>query len=233
MNNRPLAMGGGAVFLTNSPFATPLLFVKSPIVTALISQRSGDTYFLQIINSIAVRCLHLLDEEASIQQGIYDLLPLSKHLSLRQYVLPRPPSLSLVTSIQEESIIHQPIPPIINQASIQEDMASKRLRLDPVVSVQSFDVSTPLLSMSNQPSSPLSTTSSIQHVKLNYESEIGTEKALRPCIQSSRSLTQDDFDDRSKFSCFLTFLVSVGSSTTEGTLSHGDGCVIKTYNLFA
>ena len=27
LNNRPLAVGSGAVFLTNSPFATPLLFV--------------------------------------------------------------------------------------------------------------------------------------------------------------------------------------------------------------
>ena len=197
MNNRPLAMGSGAVFLTNSPFSTPLLFVKSPIVTSLISQRSGDTYFLQIVNSIAVRCLCLLDEEASIQQGIYDLLPFAKRLSLKQYVLPRPPSLSHLNSTQEESIIHQPIPPIISQTSTQEDIASKRLRLDPVVSVQSFDVSTPLLSIANQPSSPLSTSSSIQHVKMNMEGDIGIEKTLRPSLTSSRSLTQDDFDDRS------------------------------------
>lgn len=196
MNNRPLAMGGGAVFLTNSPFYTPLLFVKSPIVTALISQRSGDTYFLQIVNSIVVRCLRLLDEEASIQQGIYNLLPLAKQLALRHHVLPRPPSLSHIGSTQEESIIHRPVPPILNQTS-QEDTSSKRLRLDPIVSVQSFDMNTPLLSSGNQPGSPLSAGSSLQRVRLNLDGDLGTDKSLRPYIQSTRSLTQDDTDDRS------------------------------------
>lgn len=30
MNNRPLALGNGAVFLSNSPFLTRLLFVAFP-----------------------------------------------------------------------------------------------------------------------------------------------------------------------------------------------------------
>lgn len=197
LNNRPLAVGSGAVFLTNSPFATPLLFVKSPIVTALISQRSGDTYFLQIINSIVVRCLHLLDDEAAIQQGIYSLLPLAKAMAYRSTMLQRPPTLAHTEPAQEESIIHKVVPPVISHdTSTKEaakeaakESAAKRPRVSSTVG---SEAATPVLR--NAPLESPGATPSTQHVRFNMDSELD-DKSTRSFLQSSRSFV-DDMEDR-------------------------------------
>lgn len=197
LNNRPLAVGSGAVFLTNSPFATPLLFVKSPIVTALISQRSGDTYFLQIINSIVVRCLHLLDDEAAIQQGIYNLLPLAKAMAYRSTILQRPPTLAHTEPAQEESIIHKVVPPVISHdTSTKEaakeaakESAAKRPRVSSTVG---SEAATPVLR--NAPLESPGATPSTQHVRFNLDSELD-DKSTRSFLQSSRSFV-DDMEDR-------------------------------------
>ena len=80
MNNRPLAAGNGAVF-SNSPFLTPLFFVKSPIVISLISQQCGESYFYQLLHSMIHMCYQRLEEQSTIHQAIVTLLPLSKLLS--------------------------------------------------------------------------------------------------------------------------------------------------------
>lgn len=80
MNNRPLAAGNGAVF-SNSPFLTPLFFVKSPIVISLISQQCGESYFYQLLHSMIHTCYQRLEEQSAIHQAIVMLLPLSKLLS--------------------------------------------------------------------------------------------------------------------------------------------------------
>lgn len=81
MNNRPLALGNGAVFLSNSPFMTPLLFVKSPIVISIISQQCGENYFSRFLSSIVLMCYKRLDDQKVLYQDIVGLLPLAKILS--------------------------------------------------------------------------------------------------------------------------------------------------------
>ena len=196
LNNRPLAVGSGAVFLTNSPFATPLLFVKSPIVTALISQRSGDTYFLQIINSIVVRCLHLLDDESAIQQGIYALLPLAKAMAYRSTTLQRPPTLAHGEAAQEESIIHRVVPPVISHDTVAKETkestkesAAKRPRVSSTVG---SEAATPVIA--NVPLESPGATPSTQRVRFNLDSELD-DKSTRSFLQSSRSFV-DDMEDR-------------------------------------
>lgn len=189
LNNRPLAVGSGAVFLTNSPFATPLLFVKSPIVTALISQRSGDTYFLQIINSIVVRCLHLLDDESTIQQELYALLPLAKAMAYRSTTLQRPPTLSHAEPAQEESIIHKVVPPVISHDTSAKEPAAKRPRVSSTVG---SEAATPVLG--NAPLESPGATPSTQRVRFNLDSELD-DKSTRSFLQSTRSFA-DEMDDR-------------------------------------
>ena len=87
MNNRPLAAGNGAVF-SNSPFLTPLFFVKSPIVISLISLQCGESYFYQLLHSMIHMCYQRLEEQSDIHQAIVMLLPLSKLLSKAEDVKP-------------------------------------------------------------------------------------------------------------------------------------------------
>ena len=87
-NNRPLAVGNGAIYMTNSPFMTSLLFVKSPLVTSYLSQQSGKPYFLQLLASIVKKAFCLLNDQAHLHQDIYFLLPVAKMMSLRILTMP-------------------------------------------------------------------------------------------------------------------------------------------------
>ena len=199
LNNRPLAVGSGAVFLTNSPFATPLLFVKSPIVTALISQRSGDTYFLQIINSIVVRCLHLLDDESAIQQGLFALLPLAKAMAYRSAALQRPSTLAHAEPAQEESIIHRVLPPVLSHSDPAKETKESAAKRPRVAATVGSEAATPVLATA-PPESP-GATPSTQRVRFNLDSELD-DRSTRSFLQSSRSFV-DDMEDRRRSRCGL------------------------------
>lgn len=133
-NNRPLAVGNGAVFLTNSPFFSSLLFVKSPLVTSFISQQSGKFYFLQLLASIVRMALSRLEDQFCLHRDIYNLLPVSKMMSLR--ILTLPDSFMIpMTLLNEKSIIKRPS--VSMSTTIQESLSqtneeflSKKQKID-------------------------------------------------------------------------------------------------------
>lgn len=143
-------MGNGAIFLTNSPFYTSLLFVKSPLVTSFISKQSGKPYFLQLLASIVRIAFHRLDDQAALHTDIYSLLPGAKMMSLRILDLPETFSIPL-TLASENSIIKRPsvsmaatIQDSLNQTD--EEFRSKKMRFtgsNPLA--DSLEATTPVL----------------------------------------------------------------------------------------
>ena len=132
-NNRPLAVGNGAIFLTNSPFYTSLLFVKSPLVTSFISRQAGNMYFCQLLASMARLALDRLDDQEALHSDIYSLLPVAKMMSLRIMDLPESFTVPQLLS-HENSIIRKPSTSmaITIQESLSqtdEEFKSKRQRL--------------------------------------------------------------------------------------------------------
>ena len=170
-NNRPLAVGNGAIFLTNSPFFTTLLFVKSPLVTSLISRQAGNMYFCQLLASMVRLALDRLDDQASLHSDLYALLPVAKMMSLRIMDLP-----DTFTVSHENSIIRRPSASmaITIQESLSqtdEEFRSKRQRLSGGNHLtDSLEATTPIFKEPPLRSLPLSPPPPFQSVSTNHVS---------------------------------------------------------------
>ena len=129
--------------------------MKSPIVTSLISQQSGKSYFLQLLASIVRMAFRRLDDQSIIQQDLYSLLPVAKMISLRILTLPDSFMIPALVS-NERSIIKRPSSSL--SSTIQESLSqtneeflSKKQKIDGMNHdlADSMDASTPVLKTSS------------------------------------------------------------------------------------